>query len=72
MKKLRFTESQVVAILQGKEAGVPVAEITRKHRFSRATYSKWRSKYRGVSVNELKRIAAPLAVGCTLITKRAR
>jgi len=56
MKKSRFTESQVVAILQGKEAGVPVAEITRKHRVSRATYSKWRSKYRGVSVNELKRI----------------
>jgi putative transposase len=40
MKKSRFTESQVVAILQEKEAGVPVAEITRKHGISRATYPK--------------------------------
>ena len=56
MKKSRFTESQIVAILKEGEAGVPVAELARKHGISRATYFNWPSKYAGVSVNELKLI----------------
>jgi putative transposase len=56
MKKSRFTESQIVAVLKEGEAGVPVAELTRKHGISRATYFNWRSKYGGVTVNELKRM----------------
>ncbi len=56
MRKSRFTESQIVAILKEGEAGVPVAELTRNHGISRATYFNWRSKYGGVSVNELKRM----------------
>ena len=42
MKKSRFTESQVVAILQEGEAGVPVAQLARKHGISPATYYSWR------------------------------
>ena len=56
MKKSRFTESQIVAILKEGEAGVSPAELARKHGISRATYFNWRSKYGGVTVNELKRM----------------
>ena len=56
MRKSRFTESQIMAILKEDEAGVPVSDLARKHGISRATYFNWRSKYAGVSVNELKRM----------------
>jgi len=45
MKKLRFTKSQIVAILKEAEAGAPVAQLTRKHGISAATYYHWKSKY---------------------------
>jgi putative transposase len=56
MRKSRFSEAQIVGILKEGEAGVPVAEVTRKHGISRATYFTWRSKYAGTSVSELKRL----------------
>ena len=56
MKKSKFTESQIVAILKEGEAGVPVAQILRKHGISHATYYDWKSKYGGASVAELKRL----------------
>ena len=56
MKKSRFTESQIVSILKEGEAGVGIAELARKHGFSRATYFNWRLKYSGVTVSELKRM----------------
>lgn len=56
MKKSKFSESQIVAILKEGEAGVPVAQILRKHGVSHATFYKWKSKYGGASVAELKRL----------------
>jgi putative transposase len=56
MRKSRFTESQIVAILKEGEAGVPVAEILRKHGISRPTYFHGKSKFGGASVPELRRL----------------
>lgn len=56
MRKSRFTESQIVAVLKQGEGGVPVAEILREHGISKATYFQWRAKYAGATVDELKRL----------------
>jgi putative transposase len=56
MKKSRFTESQIVAILKEGEAGLAVAQLARKYGISAATYYHWKSKYAGDGVPELKRL----------------
>ena len=56
MKKSKFTESQIVNILKQAEAGVSVEDLMRQHGFSRATFYKWKAKYSGMSVSEMKRL----------------
>ena len=56
MKKFRFTESQIVAVLKEGKSGIPVAELYCKHGVSSATYYLWKNKYAGVQVSELQRL----------------
>ena len=56
MRKSKFSETQIVAILKGAESGVPVADLLRKHGVSKATFFKWRSRYGGASVSDVKRL----------------
>jgi len=56
MRKSRFTEAQIVAILKELRAGTKAADLCRKHGISDATLYKWRSKYGGLEVSELRRL----------------
>lgn len=56
MKKSKFSESQIVAILKQTERGVKVADICREHGISNATYYQWKSKYGGMEASDLKRM----------------
>ncbi|MEO7050047.1 MAG: transposase [Rhodanobacter sp.] len=56
MRKSKYSESQIAAILQEAEAGLAVAEVARKHGISAATFYQWRSRYGGMSVSDMQRL----------------
>jgi putative transposase len=56
MRKSKFSEVQITAILKEAEAGVAVAEVARKHGISAATFYQWRSKYGGMEASDLRRM----------------
>ena len=56
MKKSRFSEEKIIAVLKQAEAGVKVAELVRKHGISEATFYNWKAKYGGLDVSQLRRL----------------
>jgi putative transposase len=56
MKRSRFSEEQIIGILKEQEAGMPTAEVCRRHGVSPATFYKWKSKFGGMEVSEAKRL----------------
>lgn len=56
MKKSRFSEEQIISFIKEAEAGMPVAQLCRKHGFSDASFYKWRAKFGGMDVSEARRL----------------
>ena len=56
MRRSRFSEEQIIAILKEHQAGLSAAELGRKHGISDATFYKWRSKYGGMEVSDAKKL----------------
>jgi len=56
MKKSRYSEEQIISVLKEHQAGIPVAELCRKHGISDATFYNWRSRYGGMEVSEARRL----------------
>ena len=56
MKKSRFTDSRILAILKEAESGVRVPDLCRKYGMSDATFYKWRAKYGGMDASMMKRL----------------
>lgn len=58
MRKSRFTDEQIITILQESAAGAKTAEPIRRHGISRETFYNWRRKYGGLKIDEAKRLRA--------------
>jgi putative transposase len=58
MKRSRFKEEQIIAILREHESGGPTADVCRKHGISSGTFYKWKAKFGGLEVSDAKRLKA--------------
>ncbi len=56
MRKSRFTEEQIIAILAEQERGISTAEVCRKHGISEGTFYKWKAKFGGLQVSDAKKL----------------
>jgi putative transposase len=56
MKKSRYSQEQIIAVLKQHQAGLSTAELCRKHGISEATFYNWRSRYGGMEVSEARRL----------------
>ncbi len=58
MKRKRFTEEQIIAVLREHEAGMKTGDLARKHGISEATLYNWKAKFGGMDVSDAKRLRA--------------
>lgn len=58
MKRIRFTEEQIIAVLREHEAGAKTVDLARKHGVSEATLYNWKARYGGLDVSDAKRLRA--------------
>ncbi len=56
MKRIRFTEEQIIAVLREHEAGAKTTDLARKHGISEATLYNWKAKYGGMEISDAKRL----------------
>ena len=56
MRKSRFSEEQIIAILTEQERGMKTAEVCRKHGISQNTFYKWKSKFGGMDVSDARKL----------------
>jgi putative transposase len=58
MKRSRFREEQIIAVLREQEAGAKAADLCRKHGMSEATLHNWKARYGGMDVSDARRLKA--------------
>jgi len=56
MKRSRYSEEQIIRILKEAETGIPLLDLCRKYGIGKSTFYKWRSKYGGLDVSDVKRL----------------